>query len=191
MHRLRDILAVTMAACLCVFSPANADDENGKTPKEYQIKAAFLYHFVEFVEWPGAQSLKETHAANICVAGEDPFGPILNALKQASTPQLALNVKRGVEGNAVASCHILFVPRSESGNVSSLLATARAAHVLTVSDIRGFADSGGIIEMAKTEESIGLFSKNKINLRINLKAANEEGLRIDAQLLESAAEVIK
>lgn len=190
MRKISGILAMLVSAFVLAFAPANADDDNAAL-KEYQVKAVFLYNFIKFVEWPGAQALAQTHAANICVIGEDPFGPALNVFKQASTAQLALNVTRNISDAAIPRCHILFISKSEEGRVSQILSAVRGYPVLTVSEISGFADAGGIVEMANTEKSIGLFSKNKINLRINVKLATAAGMRIDAQLLEIASEVIK
>jgi len=191
MRNLIRILAMTMAVCLGALAPADAQDDAGRLHKEYQVKAAFLYNFVKFVQWPGAQALDHTHAANICVMGTDPFGSILDIFKQASSSQLALNVKRGITDADIPTCHILFIARSEEDRVGQILAIARNNPVLTVSEMKGFADKGGIVEMVKTEENIGLFSKDKINLRINVKVATAEGLHIDAQLLEIAAEVMR
>jgi len=191
MRKLLGILAIVVVTCLCAFTPASADDESDRSIKEYQVKAAFLYNFIKFVTWPGDHALEQTHAANICIVGSNPFGKALNVFRAASSAQLALNVKLNVPDSAIPSCHILFISRSEEDRAASLLALANSHPLLTVSEIKGFADNGGIIEMVKTEQSIGLFSKDKINLRINLRRAEAEGLRIDAQLLEIAAEVIK
>jgi hypothetical protein len=191
MRNVSIILTALLAACLCMLSPANADDDTDKSAKEYQVKAAFLYNFIKFAQWPGAQSLTQTHAANICIVGTNTFGNALNLFKQASTTQLALNVIHITSNSQIPSCHVLFISGSEEERVSSLLGIAKSYPILTVSEIKGFVEQGGIIEMVKTEKSIGLFSKDKINLRINVKLAESEGLRLDAQLLEIAAEVIK
>lgn len=193
MRKFSGILAAMIMVCLSTFAPATiAEERLEKSAKEYQVKAAFLYNFVKFVEWPGVQALQQTHAANICIIGDEEFGGIAATIfKQASSAQLALNVKLDVSGVDLRSCHVLFISRLEEGHVPSLLASMRSQPVLTVSDAKGFADKGGIIEMVKTEKTIGLFSKDKINLRINLKAAEAEGLRIDADLLKIAAEVIR
>jgi YfiR/HmsC-like len=191
MRNILGVLATVMVVYLCVFSPASADDDEDKAIKEYEVKAAFLYNFVKFVTWPGDHALELTHAANICILGDNPFGAALNQFKHASSAQLALNVKVNISDSVIPSCHILFISRSEEKRLSSLLAFVHSYPILTVSEIKGFADSGGIIEMVKTEKTIGLFSNNRINLRINLKHAEAEGLHIDAQLLEIVAEVIR
>jgi len=186
------ILAAAVACLFCaVLSAADAGDPDAKAFNEYKVKALFLYNFVKYIEWPGEKSVAQTHTANICIIGRDPFGSELDILKKASSAQLTFNVKRDISESEIPSCHVLFISTSEEGNVSSVLSRAKTHTVLTVSEIGGFADHGGIIEMVKTQENIGLFTKNKINLRINLKTAERENLRIDAQLLEIASEVIK
>ena len=189
MRKIFSLLVGFTFTFFCAMTPANADDSS--VAKEYQVKVAFLYNFIKFVEWPGAKALGQTHTANICITGTDPFGPALDILTKASSAELAINIKRNVAADAVPSCHILFISRSEEGYTGAIIANASRYPVLTVSEIPGFADNGGIIEMSKTEKSIGLFSKDKINLRVNVKNAEAKQLRIDAQLLEIAAEVIR
>jgi hypothetical protein len=191
MRRIVYCLAVIITALWGVSPYAVAEDDASLSAKEYQIKAAYLYNFVKFVEWPGARSLSVTHTANICIMGDDPFGSAMDIFRQASSAQLALNVRRNVTFRDIPDCNILFVSNSEADAVSAIIAHTKGYPVLTVSEIPGFADKGGIIEMVRVEKNIGLFSKDKINLRINIKAADSEGLRIDAQLLEIAAEVMK
>ena len=115
----------------------------------------------------------------------------MSLFASASTPQLTFNIKQNVSDADIPTCHILFISTSEERRVGALLARAKDYPSLTVSEIHGFIEDGGIIEMVKTEQNIGLFSKDKINLRINAKQAEKEGLRIDPELLEIAAEVIK
>ena len=191
MRNIANIFLLVIVAFLCAFTPAVADESAEKSANEDQVKVLFLYNFIKYIEWPGAQALGQTHAANVCILGENPFGNALDILRQASNSQLAINVKLGVEDNQIPSCHILFIPRSQEGRVNSILATVHSHPVLTVSEISGFADNGGVMEMVKTEQTIGLFTKNKINLRINVKVADTIGLRIDAQLLGIASELIK
>ncbi len=193
MRSILYILVMLLGGCVFALFPAIADDDDaGKIAKEYQVKVAFLYNFVKFIEWPGDKSLAHPNAtANICIMGDNPFGAALDIFKRVSTPQLTLNVKTGVSQNDISSCHILYVSKSEEANVSSILSQASRYSVVTVSGIKGFVDAGGVIEMVKVEKSIGLFSKDKINLRINMRAAEAVNLRIDAQLLEIAAEVVK
>jgi hypothetical protein len=191
LHNIILALMFFATAGYCVDGPALALEEGDKATKEYLVKAAYLYNFVKFVQWPGAQALAQTHNANICIMGQDNFGSALDLFKKASSPQLTLNVKRDITENEITDCHILFISKSEEGRVSSILSRINNRPVLTVSALKGFADEGGIVEMVKVEKTVGLFSKDKINLRINVRAAEAENLRIDAQLLEIAAEVIK
>lgn len=155
------------------LSPARADD-----PKEYLIKAAFIYNFVKFTEWPGDLAVSKQSNLNICVVGSNPFvGGATEVFKKASTAQLKLSVVEGTKG----TCHILFISRSEASRVDQYLNAG--GPILTVSDIEGFADRGGMIGF--------VLQDNKIKLVVNTKAATAAGLRIDAQLLEIALRVIR
>ena len=175
MRNRLNILAMAAAAYLGAFMPAIANDDSDNSAKEDQVKVAFLYNFVKFVEWPATQSLNQTHAANVCILGENPFGGALSILQRASSPQLAINVKLNVSEGDLPRCHILFINLAQEERMAAALASIRSYPVLTVSQIAGFVDNGGIVEMVKTEKDIGLFSKNKINLRINARLAEAKG----------------
>jgi hypothetical protein len=89
-----------------------------------------------------------------------------------------LEVKFCKDINEIGQCHILFISSSEKSHLTALLSVLRNAHVLTVSDIEGFAQRGGIINFY-TEE-------NKIRFEINVDAASRNGLIISSKLLQLA-----
>ena len=181
------ILAV-MAICLCADLPAAAGDA---PIAEYRIKVAFFYNFLKFVDWPGEDSPRKTSKANVCITGDSKFAEYLRTLQDNKKQPLTITVNSLATDSNTASCHILLIGKTEEEHIVSILAHTRHHPVLSISEASNFADNGGIIEIVRTDKSIGLFSQDKINLRINLKAAQSSGLNIDARLLQIAAEVIK
>ncbi len=154
---------------LFIQAPAYA-----QAPSEYQVKAAFLYQFLNFVEWPDDAGLKGEDEISICVLGEDPFGPALAAIEGEAVRGKKVKVK-GVSGfKGMKGCNILFISGSERANMQEILQFAGYS-ILTVGDMEDFAESGGIIGFVTKE--------NKVRFKINAKAAEEAGLKISSKLL--------
>jgi hypothetical protein len=146
---------------------------------EYQLKAVFLFNFAQFVEWPPQAFTDPRTPLIIGVLGEDPFGAFLDDTvrdERVNNRPLAVQRYRRVED--IKSCHILFISRSETGRLEQIFAGLKGRSVLTVSDVVGFAQHGGMIRFV-TE-------KNKIRLRINLEAAKAANLTISSKLLRPA-----
>jgi len=153
-------------------------------PKEYQVKAAFIYNFVKFVEWPGPLAVSKQSSINICIIGSNPFGEAGRQIfERASTPALQLNLVQVKSSAAATSCHIAFISRSEEGKLADILADLKKSPVLTVSEIDDFASRGGIVGFVTDD--------NKVKLIVNTGAATTAGLRVDAQLLEIAMQVLR
>jgi len=193
-QKMRHILHIVMVAvicALCTLLPAVADEEADKSIADYRVKIAFIYNFLKFVDWPGDSSPKKTNTANVCIIGDKGFSEYFKSFQSSHKQNLVLNIDDAAHGNTIASCHILYIGKDEEDNITTILASAKHHPVLSISEASGFADNDGIIEIVKVGKSVGLFSKDKINLRINLKTADADGLVIDARLLQIAAEVIK
>lgn len=181
-------LTITIIAlCLCTGLSAIADDD---PIPEYRIRAAFIYNFLKFVRWPDTHSPVPAGAANVCIIGDNTFAEYLGTL-QGTTQGITINVNSLVRESNMASCHVLIIGRGEEGHVASILAHIRHYPILSISETRNFADNGGIVEIVRVGKSVGLFSQDTINLRINIKPAESSGILIDARLLQIAAEVIK
>lgn len=181
------LLAAFLALLLAAPDAARTE---AKPPSEYFVKAVYLFNFIKFIEWPGQYALSQRGEANVCIAGKDPFGAELQYIEKASTDKLKLKILRGVSDDQMKECHMLFISTSEEGRLGDILAQLRALPVVTVSEIPGFADRGGMIGFVNVEKNIGLFSKEQIRLEINKKAASGVNLRVDANLLEIAKRVI-
>lgn len=162
---------------------------------EYDIKAAMLLKLPAFIAWPAprpdgqqistASSLSDS-AANrplmVGVLGSDPFGDGLTSLaKRATVNDRPVQVQR-VALDSLPSEGVLFISASESGRLADVLAKAGNSPLLTVSDIAGFAESGGMIELEMQDR--------KVSLRINKKAIEEAGLSASSKLLALARVVL-
>ncbi len=151
--------------------------------KEYLVKAAFIYNFVKFVEWPDAKAIGQRNSIDICVMGESPLSAASSVFKAASTAKLALSlVQENDVKAAIDHCHVVFISASEAARLGGILAALKSSPVLTVSDIDDFAEKGGMIGF--------VMSDSKIKVVVNTKSATTAGLRVDAQLLEIALKVI-
>lgn len=150
-------------------------------PTEYQVKAAFLYNFAKFVEWPETAFSGSKAPLNICILGENPFNESLDDIrdKTVSGRPLSIRMNPGIE--MLAQCHILFISASEKNRLSSIIHRLSNVRVLTVADMDGFTNAGGMIKLVMRD--------NKVSFDINLKSARLAGLKISSRLLKLANSV--
>lgn len=147
--------------------------------REYQIKALFLFNFAQFVQWPPDAFTGADEPFRIGILGDDPFDDFLDQTVQGEkVGGHPLVVRRYASVADVKNCQILFVSRSESGQMEAVLAGLKDKNILTVGDAEGFLKSGGIIRFV-TEE-------NKIHFRINVEAAKRLNLVISSKVLRLA-----
>lgn len=143
---------------------------------EYDLKAAFLFNFIKFVEWPPAAFPDERAPVTICVFGDNPFGRSLDGVVQGErVGERSLVVQRPDGLDDLGACHVLFVSRSEKGRLREVTAQVDGRPVLTVADTDGFLRSGGIINFVLEE--------GRVRFLINQEAAERNQLRISSRLL--------
>jgi hypothetical protein len=173
------MFSLFMIMMLHGFSAAALNTEADKRKHaEYEIKAAYLYNFAKFVEWPAETFTDPSLPFGICIIGEDPFGDTLDTIKGKNVKGKKLEIRQYAGNSELKECHILFISPSEKKNLADILEMTKDRHILTVSDMNKFADHGGMIFMNK--------AKNKIRLEINHEAAKHSGLKMSSKLLKIA-----
>lgn len=186
MSRLRALAA--LAGLLC--APAGAHEavlaaaQQGAAAAygEYEVKAAFLYNFVRFVEWPQEAFAGAGEPLRVCVLGRDPFGETLDRALGGKTVQgRALEVLRVGGMGEARGCHVLFVGDPEGRDPGSLLVVLGDAAVLTIGEAPGFARAGGTIQF--------VIEESRVRFEINAGAAERAHLRISSKLLGLARSV--
>lgn len=169
MELLRKVLIVLvlMAAPLRAQAP------------EYDLKAAFLFNFAKFVEWPASAFAGERAPLTVCVYGEDPFGATLDAVVQGErVGERSFLVQRPDSVDDLGECHVLFVSRSEKDRLRDVMAEVEGKPVLTVADTDGFLRAGGVINF--------ILEGSKVRFLIDQEAAGRSGLRISSKLMRLA-----
>jgi hypothetical protein len=147
--------------------------------REYQIKAIYLYYFTDFVRWPSTAFQSSYSPFNICVLGKNPFRGVLKfAVKNKTIDKHSVKVQFHSSVKNTSSCHILFISRSKVRNLTKILKYLEQRAVLTVSDIKGFARKGGMIQFVKQGKHIRFY--------MNRHAAIKANVRISANLLHIA-----
>jgi len=147
----------------------------GQEAEEYEVKAAFLYNFTKFVEWPRF----DTSAFTICVLGEDPFGTSLELLiKSKSAYGHPLHVRQIKQGSVGKECQIVFVTASEKKRASQLIEETRGTPVLTVGETREFLRMGGMVFL-ETEGS-------RVSVVINTTVVESADFKVSAKLMTLA-----
>ena len=185
MGLLRTYLSIVIAHGICAIASsvllggAATAYADSLSQREYQIKAAFLYNFAKFVEWPADRFADESSSIIFCVIGKDPFGATLEDTVSGKTGKgRHIDISRIDSVDDLDACHLLFVGLSEPERLRQIVASSHAANVLTVGDIDDFIEFGGIIGLMKRE--------NKIQFEINLISAKQARLKLDLKLLRLA-----
>jgi hypothetical protein len=148
-----------------------------EVPKEYQIKAAFLFHFAQFVEWPYLDSTNADTSFRIGVLGDNPFGSALNEIVKGETiANRPVTILYSHHAEDLKDCQIVFISKSEKAHLPRVLDELKGGKILTVSEIENFAKSGGVINF--------YLENDKVHFEINPNAAEREKLKISSQLLQ-------
>jgi hypothetical protein len=165
--------------CLLTFGAGSIFAGDGGL--EAKVKSAYILYFTKFIEWPAADS-GSGRTLKICLLGEDPIAERLRELstREAKGQTLQVELHRQ-KTEALSSCHILFISRSEQDQLDAILQRFQGRNILTVSDIPHFTRHGGVIGFV-TEDG-------KVQIEINLAAAREAGLKVSAKLMEVARAV--
>ena len=148
-------------------------------PSEYQVKAAFLFNFGKFVEWPTNAFANAEAPLVIGVFGGNPFDGDLERIvagqKVAGHPVAVRQIKALPD---VKGCQILFIPASAENQARDVLNAAGGAGVLTVGESDGFCDEGGMINFVMMDR--------QVRFDINNDAVKAAGLKISSKLLTLA-----
>jgi hypothetical protein len=172
--------AVATLALALTALPAS-DPGEAQPPSEYEVKAAFLYNFAKFVKWPEEEPLGPTFV--VAVLGKDPFGEILDRTLAGKTIlDRKVEVRRIDTVDGASGVQILFIGSSEKGRLGEILKALGDASVLTVGEMEGFPERGGMIAFRLREDLV--------RFEINLDQVNRAHLKMSSQLIRLAQRVI-
>jgi hypothetical protein len=157
---------------LAIVPAARAEDL-----PEYRIKAAFVYNFALFTEWPAELG----PVLNLCILGQDPFGKEADELQGKAVGARRVGVRRIGIRDSLEGCHVVFIAQSALDGLPLVLDRLRGNPVLTVADSADAARQGVAINMSTGQA--------KISFEANLKAARNAGLKLSSKLLRLATEV--
>lgn len=190
------VLVPVLLVAPCV---AQGGDDNAAQP-EYQIKAAFIYNFIKFVDWPKEKVAESNEPVTIGIVGKDPFGNAFAPVKDKEDKGRKVLIKRFKpieelkksgekdksllerEIESLRKCHLLFICSSEEKSINEIINLVKDHSVLTIGDMQGFLESGGIINFVMEEK--------KVRFEINVTAAKRAKLKIRSQLLRLAKRVV-
>lgn len=149
------------------------------TPTEYEVKAAFIYNFAKFIEWPDLPSISSDSVFVIGIIGEDPFGTVFEeTIGQNQVQGKQIVIRRFKNLDELIPVHILFISQSEKSRTHRILNILLDVPVLTVGEFEGFLESEGIIYL--------FLEGNRVRFMVNRKAAEDKKLDISAKLLNLA-----
>jgi hypothetical protein len=149
----------------------------GQLSKEAEVKAEFLERFTRFIDWPPSAFAGQTAPFVVCLMGNHPFGDYIDKMVRdrliKDRPTL---LRRPTEAVETLGCHLLFVAGSEDKRLAKVLAHTAERPILTVSDTRGFAARGVLVNFYRDDK--------KVRFEINAAAAKRSGLKFSSKLLK-------
>jgi hypothetical protein len=175
-----------LAACALVAflgTAATAETTQQSTTSADELKMAFVVTFIKFVEWPPMAFADASTPFTVGILGEDPFERGLDeAVRGRKIAGRDVRVKRLGINDDFTNVHLLFISGSERARLGNILGRIGSAGALTVSDIEGFVEQGGIIELVLDE--------NRLRFDVNIAAARRLNLVLSSKLLDLAKTVI-
>lgn len=147
--------------------------------EEYQVKAAFLYHFSNFVDWPASTFEATKGHLRICVMGKDPFGQSLDAtLANKSVRDHPFEIRRNPPTTELQHCHLLYLPASASSQIRTIRHQVAKENVLTVGETLDFMRQGGMVQL--------FVDNQKVRFAVNTDVVNQTNIIVSSKLLRLA-----
>jgi hypothetical protein len=183
-HPLTLYYVASLAILLCFLFAASGERSGAQsTDEEYRVKAAFIFHFAQLVDWPAETSTGAANSLFLCTIGEDPFrGALESTVAGKMIGDRILRVRHLKEADDMQACQVLFLGKAQSKRIPTLLANLHDAPILTVGESPGFLGAGGMICF--------MLEGNNVRFGINLDAAASAQLKIGSRLLILAQTVI-
>lgn len=183
--RSRRAMRVTFIPLAIFMIVSNVAGQQPAQAPEYQIKAAMMYNFVLFVEWPNSAFASADTPFVFGIMGENPLGTWLNhelnGLRVAKRPIRIVRFQDGVK--QATQCHVLFISASLEKGLPEILRAVSSAPVLTISDAANFCAAGGMIGFVPQARNV--------RFEINAAAVEKANLKVDPKLLRVAAGVVQ
>ena len=158
---------------LVLCSAASAQEAS-----EYQLKAAFMFNFAKFTEWPDTAFNSNQAPLVVGVLGDDPFGSAIDFIQGKRVKDREVIVQRIVDPKSIDNCQILFISTSEQQNLGAIFSSINRSTVLTVGEMDTFFDNGGVIKFVQVE--------GKLGFEINAEAVKKADFKLSSQLLKFA-----
>ncbi len=172
---------------LCIVLLVSGVAQAGRaqsTTDEYEVKAAFLFHFAQLVDWPTSAQNAEDPSLEFCIFSDEPRRQELQSTIEGKTIGARLfHVRLISQPQEIAGCNVLFLSRDEAHRQTAILKSLRGMPVLTVGETTNFLSEGGIIRFHLEE--------GKIRFDINLEAGESSHLKISSRLLLLATSVTR
>lgn len=166
-------------ACLIALCGQASCCAAAEAVPEYELKAAFIYNFALFVEWP-ADVLKDGRFV-LCVAGRDQFGAAFDAIEGKPVKSQRLMVRRIDSKQDPGDCQMLYVAPAEEMRLNRILAQVGVRPILTLGDSEGWSGRGIMINLATRQ--------GRLAFDVNLEAVRRAGLEMSSRLLRLADNV--
>ena len=176
-------LARICVSLVLAFAAAEGSYAQSDGAGEYRVKAAFMFHFAQFVEWPSGAFKDASNPLTYCTVGEDPFqGALEQSLNGKLIGTRRVRILHLKQVRQFQDCQVMFIGTIDKKELSAILAALRGTPILTVGDEAGFVKDGGMIGFCLEDK--------KIRFEINLDAASDANLHISAKLLALAKVVV-
>jgi hypothetical protein len=170
-----------LAALIPLFAAVSFASPQTSPPTEYQLKAAFLFNFAKFIDWPDKSFPTPQSPFTLCVIGQDPFGGALDEYLAKTMGGRPVQLAHFPNANILSGarrCQIVFVSGSEKSHFHNVIESLSGTNSLLIGDTDGFAAAGGAIEF--------MLEDNHIRFVINPDAAGRADLKVSSKLLALA-----
>jgi hypothetical protein len=177
LKRIKNLAGGTSVRLILILTfwlmPAEA-----QPPGEYMVKAAFVYNFLKYVEWPDAAGCRAADGFKLGIVGRNPFEDAFDKFKGKPVGNCTLEVSAVSPRQPLDPFAAVFISSSEKAGLQGMVSPIKSLPVLTIGDSPGFMQEGVMINLIQRDDKLGF--------EINLKAARVAGLRISSQLLKLA-----
>lgn len=155
---------------------AQSDGPPRNVYDERMVKAAFIYNFAKFTDWPQEAFESADSPLRVCVLGTNTLGTAISTIVGKTVKTRPVVASQIPDAKLSAGCHVIFVSKTKRSELPAILDVLHARPLLLISDMPNFARLGGTINLYKR--------KSRLRFKINLEAAGKAGLRLSSKMLK-------